>query len=92
LTGEHLFKGLELVPEPRIKMGRHSAQVLCLLVNVLPQGDEPLLEGLHGLIVVPSLLVHMALKRGNSFLQIVFQLVNHPLLRLEPLIDLLECG
>jgi hypothetical protein len=34
----------------------------------------------------------MALKRGGSFLQIVFQLVKHPLLRLEPLRDLLECG
>jgi hypothetical protein len=71
-------------------MGCHSGQVLCLIVNVPPQGDEPLLEVLHGLIVVPSLLVHMALKWGNSFLQIVFQLVKHPLLRLEALRDLLE--
>jgi hypothetical protein len=86
---KELLEDLELFPTGSSEMERHPFEVLVLTLNVLTHGFEPTLHVPEGLIDVPLVLSHMALKRNEPFIEIGFELVKDLLLFLETLIDLL---
>jgi hypothetical protein len=89
VCSKELLEGLELFPAGSSEMERHPFEVLLLTLNVLTHRFEPTLQVPEGLVDVPLVLSHMALKRNEPFIEIGFELVKDLPLFLETLIDLL---